>query len=79
MGSIVMDGAEIGSQCIVGAGSLVTRGMVVPDGSLVMGFPAKVIKPLDQEERNGIRNWALKYVEVAREHEAQLGRDLNPG
>ncbi|MDF1816154.1 MAG: gamma carbonic anhydrase family protein [Verrucomicrobiales bacterium] len=72
MGAIVMDGAEIGSQCIVGAGSLVTRGTIVPDGSLVIGSPAKIIKPLDADERKAIRHWAEKYIQVAEEHRAHL-------
>jgi gamma-carbonic anhydrase len=74
MGAIVMDGACIGSQCIIGAGSLVTRDTIIPDGSLVLGSPAKVIKSLDHETRNGIRKWALKYIEVAREHREKIER-----
>jgi len=68
MGAIVMDGAEIGNQSIVGAGSLIPRGKVFPDGSLIVGSPAKLVKKLDREERLEIRKWALKYIEVAREH-----------
>lgn len=72
MGAIVMDEARIGAQCIVGAGSLVTRGMTIPDGSLVMGSPARVIRALSPEERSGIRGWAEKYIVVAREHREHL-------
>ena len=73
MGAILMDGVEIGAQCIVGAGSLVTGGMRVPDGSLVMGSPAKVVRALAASERDGIRRWAEKYIQVAHEHRERLG------
>ncbi len=78
MGAIVMDGAEIGARSIIGAGTLVTRGQVVPPGSLVMGSPARVVRQLSGEEQAGIRHWADKYIEVAREHTAHLGRPANP-
>ena len=68
MGATILDGAKIGSQCIVGANALVTGRTQIPDGSLVMGAPAKVVKALSPEARAKIKSWALKYVEVAREH-----------
>ena len=74
MGATILDGARIGDQCIVGAGALVTQGFVAPPGSMVLGFPAKVVRPLTPEERAGIRKWALKYVAVARAHAARSGR-----
>lgn len=78
MGAIVMDEARIGAQCIVGAGSLVTRGMTIPDGSLVMGSPAKVVRQLNREERSGIRGWAEKYIKVAKEHRDHLASLKSP-
>lgn len=74
MGATVLDGARIGDQCIVGAGALVTQGFVAPPGSMVLGMPAKVVRPLTPEERAGIKRWALKYVEVARAHAARAAR-----
>jgi len=68
MGAVVMDEARIGPRSIVGAGALVTRGLQVPEGSLVLGSPAKVVKQLTLEEQQGIRQWALKYIQVAAEH-----------
>ena len=50
MGATVLNGAKIGDDCIVGAGALVTGKMDVPDGSLVLGNPAKVIRPLTAAE-----------------------------
>lgn len=66
MGSIIMDDAKIGCECIVGAGSLVTQGKEFPDGVLIMGRPAKVIRELTTEEREGIAGEAASYVETAR-------------
>lgn len=65
MGAIVMDGAVVGTQSIIGAGTLVTKDMQIPQGSLVYGAPAKVISQLGQKEREGIRSWAEKYCRVA--------------
>ena len=50
MGAVILTGARIGSNCLVGAGALVTGKMDVPDGSLVLGNPAKVIRPLTAAE-----------------------------
>ncbi len=62
MGAVILDGAVIGKQSIIGAKALVTQGMKVPAGSLVLGMPAKVVRPLTREERAGIKWWAEKYV-----------------
>lgn len=55
MGAIVMDGARIGDNCIIGAGALVTGKMDAPAGSLLLGSPAKVVRPLRQDEIDMIR------------------------
>ena len=65
MNSTILDGAEIGAQSIVGANALVTQGTKIPGGSLVLGSPAKVVRPLSPEERAGLRTWAQKYVDNA--------------
>lgn len=62
MGSIILDGAVIGENSIVGAGALVTKGTVVPDGSMVLGSPAKVKRPLTEEEIEGIRHNCRAYL-----------------
>lgn len=67
MGAIVMNGAVIGSHCIVGAGSLITQNKVFPDGVLIMGSPAKIIRPLKDEEIKNILHNANVYVSLAKD------------
>ncbi len=62
MGSVILNGAAIGKNCIIGAGSLVTQNKEIPEGSLVMGSPAKVVRPLSPEEIQGILDNAREYV-----------------
>jgi carbonic anhydrase/acetyltransferase-like protein (isoleucine patch superfamily) len=66
MGAIILDGARIGARSIVAAGALVPKNMQVPTGSLVMGSPAKVVRPLTGEEQAANQKLALKYVELSR-------------
>ncbi len=66
MGSVILDGAEIGPRCIVGAGALVTGGKTFPEGSLILGSPAKAVKILSLKEQSDIKSWALKYVRQSR-------------
>jgi gamma-carbonic anhydrase len=65
MGSTILDGAVIGRQSLIGARALVTQGTRVPPGSLVLGAPAKVVRPLTRDERNGLKKLAEKYVRIA--------------
>jgi len=65
MGSTILDAAVVGEQSIIGAGALVTQGQEIPPGSLVLGSPAKVVRPLTQAARARIKGYAEKYVEVA--------------
>ena len=62
MGAVVLDGAVVGSQCLIGAKALVTPGTIIPDGSMVLGCPAKVVRQLTDQERLALKPWALKYV-----------------
>ena len=63
MGATILNDAEIGEECIVAANSLVPEGMKVPPRSLVMGLPAKVKRPITEEERQGLRRYAQNYYE----------------
>jgi carbonic anhydrase/acetyltransferase-like protein (isoleucine patch superfamily) len=71
MQAVVLDGAEIGDQCLIGAGSLVTQRTKIPPRSLVLGSPAKVVRPLKENELASLRESAAKYVAVARAHAAR--------
>jgi carbonic anhydrase/acetyltransferase-like protein (isoleucine patch superfamily) len=62
MGAILLNGVDVGRECIVAAGSLVPEGMDIPPGSLVMGMPAKVRRPLTPEEDASIQRYADNYV-----------------
>ena len=67
MGAIVLDGARIGKDCLVAAGSVVTGKMDAPDGSLIMGNPAQVVKPVKPEQVEGTRQNAENYVNLAKQ------------
>jgi carbonic anhydrase/acetyltransferase-like protein (isoleucine patch superfamily) len=62
MGATVLNGARIGAGCLVGANALVTEGKEFPDGSLIVGSPAKVVRTLDASALEGLRQSALGYV-----------------
>ena len=66
IGAVVLNGARIGKHCLVGAGSLVTEGKQFPDGSMIMGTPAKVVRQLTPEQIEGLRQSAQHYVDNAR-------------
>ena len=68
MGAIVMDGAVIGARSVIAAGSLVTKNTQVPEGSLVMGSPAKVIRTLTADEQQKNAALAAKYVDISRRY-----------
>jgi len=79
MGAVVLDGAVIGEQCLIGAKALVTQRMQIPAGSLVMGAPARIIRPLKPEERGGLKHWADKYVANAAyclKHSINVGKPI---
>ena len=67
MGAIVLNGARIGRNCLIGAGALVTQNAVIPDGSMVIGSPARVKRPLTPEEMDGIRQSAADYRREAQD------------
>lgn len=72
IGAIVLNGARIGKNCLVGAGSLVTEGKEFPDGSMIMGTPAKVVRQLTPEQIEGLRLSARHYIDNARMFRATL-------
>ncbi|CAI4030036.1 Protein YrdA [Nitrospira tepida] len=68
MGAIIMDGAVIGEDSVVGAGALITERTIVPPKSLVLGSPAKVKRPVTEEELAWIRESAQNYVRYASQY-----------
>ena len=71
IGAVVLNGARIGRHCLVGAGSLVTEGKEFPDGSMILGSPAKVVRQLTPEQIEGLRQSAKHYVDNA--HRFKVG------
>ncbi|EKD99107.1 MAG: transferase hexapeptide protein [uncultured bacterium] len=72
IGAVVLNGAKIGQGCLVGAGALVTEGKEFPDGSMVIGSPARVVRQLTPEQLQGLRSSAQHYVDNARRFKSGL-------
>ncbi len=72
MGSTVLSGAVIETGSVIAAGALITEGTRVPAGSLVMGVPAKVVRPVDDELRSRIEQTWRDYLQLAQAHKAGL-------
>jgi carbonic anhydrase/acetyltransferase-like protein (isoleucine patch superfamily) len=70
--AVVMNGAKIGKGCLVGAGALVTEGKEFPDNSLILGSPAKVVRPLSEEDLLRLQDIAAGYVERGQRFKAEL-------
>lgn len=77
MGATVIDRAKIGSQCLVGAGALVTGTASIPDRSLVIGSPARAVRPLTEKELAELESAWKEYCEIGTDMERQ--RLLLPG
>ena len=72
--AVVLNGAKIGKNCLIGANALIPEGKVIPDGSLVMGSPGKVVRELTEQQIKMLEASAAHYV-----HNAQrYARDLHP-
>jgi len=72
--SVVLNHARIGQRCIVGAGSIVTEGKEFPDGVLIMGAPAKVVRELSPEQQAQVQAIAGHYQQQLQRHRSQLKR-----
>jgi len=72
MNAVVLNGAKIGKNCIIGANALVTEKMDIPDGSMVLGSPAKVVKQLDESTQKKLKAGADHYVENSKRYLDQL-------
>jgi len=74
MAAVVLNGAKIGKNCLVGAGALVTEGKEFPDGSMIVGSPARMVRQLGSEHIEALRASARTYMENARRFRAGLRR-----
>lgn len=74
MGATVLNGAKIGRNCLIGAGALITEGKEIPDGSLVMGSPGRVVRELDAQAIETLKRSAQGYQANAR----RFGHGLRP-
>lgn len=74
MGAVILNGAKIGKNCLIGANALITEGKTIPDGSLVMGAPGKVVRELDEAAINGLKLSALSYQENMRRFRSGLAK-----
>lgn len=72
IGAIVLNGAKIGNNCLVGAGALVTEGKEFPDGSMIIGSPAKAVRMLSPEQIQGLKMSAESYIANARRYKTGL-------
>ncbi len=63
MGAIILDNARVGPYALVAAGAVVAGDAVIPEGTLAAGVPAKVVRPLTEEERQSLIRSAQNYVE----------------
>ncbi len=74
IGAIVLNGAKIGKNCLIGAGSLITENKVIPDNSMVMGSPGKVVREVTAEQAQMLTASALHYVANWRRYAKTLKR-----
>lgn len=72
MNAVVLNHAVIGKNCLIGANTLVTEGMNIPDGSLVLGSPAKVIKPVSEAALTVMQAGAQSYIDKIDSYQHQL-------
>ena len=70
--AVILSDAKIGKNCIIGANTLVTKGKDIPDNSLVMGSPGKVIRQLDESEIAGIRTIGDRYIDNFKRYKNEL-------
>lgn len=70
--AVILNGAKIGKYCVIGANSLISEGKEIPDGSLVMGSPGKVVRELTDAQKQGLHDSAAHYVENAQRYARDL-------
>ena len=76
MNSIIMDDVKIGNNCLIAAGTLVTSGKVIPDNSLVMGSPGKVIKEMSETDKEAVLDNANFYLGLAAKYRVEEDKQV---
>ena len=74
MGSVLLNGSIIGENCIIGAGSLIVQNQVIPNGSLALGRPAKIVRKINKEEIKSIEQTAYIYTDKIKIYQDKLRR-----
>ena len=72
MNAVILNNASIGKHCLIGANALITEGKQIPDGSVVMGSPGKIVRQISDAERMVLEGSAAHYVQNAQRYKAQL-------
>ncbi len=75
IGAVILNGAKIGKHCIIGANTLIAEGKEIPDGSLVVGSPGKVVRALTDEQKSKLEASAANYVHNAQRYAEGLQED----
>lgn len=77
LNATLLNGCKVGKNCIIAAGALVMEGQIVPDGSLFVGVPGRVVRKLSEENLEYIRNNTVEYIQGAKDHE-DFTHDIRP-
>ena len=72
IGAVVLNRAKIGRYCLIGAGALITEGKEIPEGSLVVGAPGRVVRQLNEGERRMLEGTAAHYVQNGQRYKREL-------
>ena len=72
IGAVILNGAKIGKNCIIGANALVTENKVIPDNSLVIGSPGKIVRPVNDDEVKSISDNAIHYQQNWKKYSKSL-------
>lgn len=75
LNAVVMNGAKVGKHCLIAANALIPEGKEIPDGSLVVGAPGKVVRQLTDEEKERIRANAAHYAKNGQRYAWELAVD----
>jgi len=78
MGAILLDDCEIGSRCVIAAGTVLSPKTIVPDGSVVMGVPGKVVREVTDRDLKAIDHVVQSYLELGRLHAAGRFPNITP-